>query len=395
MTAAYDSDVDVTVEAAFGYDPLATPTWTDISAYVRGFTINRGRSRLLDDMKAGKAQITLDNTDSRFDPAHTGGAYSPDVKVFTPIRIQADYNAATYDLFRGFAESWPQTYPGMKDSVVVLPCVDGFRLLAMYEAELTEIAEDAGTRIDNLLDTAGWPGGAWRDTDSGNHVVAALDAEFSSVLGEIKRAVLVEQGLFWIAGDGTATFRDGNTRLEDDSIQATFSDDGNDLAYTSIQLDHDDSQLWNKAVVTRSDGTAQTASDATSIGDHGERDLHLSETVHVADGEANALAEWLVSEFKDIRVRVPALTVKPGQDPSNLWPKALGLEFLDKVNVERTPPSGTTVDVDCYVEGVSHTVSMVGGRRWETTFQLSPDLQHTDFWILGTSELGTETRLGY
>ncbi len=394
MVAAYDSNVGVIIEAAFGSDPLATPSWTEITSFVRQFSTQRGRNRVLDDMQAGVATIVLDNTDFRFDPNDTGSPYTPDVRVFTPIRIRGVHNVVTYDLFYGFATGWPQTYPGFKDSVVVLECVDAFRLMAMFEEELTESQEASGTRIGNLLDTMGWPAGL-RDLDTGNHNVAAITAEFNSVRGEISQAVLVEQGLFWIAGDGDATFRDGNTRIEDDSIQATFSDDGSDLAYSDIHVDYDDTQLWNKAVVTRTDGTAQTASDATSIGDFGERDLHLSGTAHTADGEANALAEWLVDDNKDIRTRVSVLTVKPGQDPANLWPAALGLELWEKVNVERNPTGADTLDVDCYIEGVAHTVTMVGGRKWTTTLQLSPDLGHSDWWILGTSELDTETRLGY
>jgi hypothetical protein len=267
----------------------------------------------------------------------------------------------------------------------------------MLEDDLTESAEFSGTRIGNLLDTAGWPAG-WRDLDTGTHMVQALSEEFDSVLGQIHRSVLVEQGLFWVAGDGDATFRDANTRIQDKtSATATFSDDGADLRYVDLVLSYDDGQLWNKSTVTRVStvgvGTSQTASDASSIGEFGERHLHLAETLHVANGEALALADWLVMEHKDVRVRVPELVVKP-EDDTALWPEALGLELLDRVNVERQF-TGDDFDEDNHVEGVSHDVRMVGGRSWTTTFQLSPVLPFDDWWILGTSELGADTRLGY
>lgn len=394
MTAAYNSDVNVTVEAAFGYDPLATPTWTDITAYVRQFQIQRGRSHVLDQMQAGQATLVLDNRDSRFTPRNTSGAYYPNVRVFTPLRIRAVHNVVTYDLYRGFVTGWPQTYPGIKDAVSVVNCVDAFRLLAMYETEFSENVEDAGTRVGNLLDVAGWPAG-WRDIDTGVHTVADLTAEFNSVLGEIQRAELVEQGAFWIAGTGDATFRDGLTRLEDTTIQATFSDDNFDIDYTDINWTLDDGQLWNHAVVTRQNGTAQESTDATSVGDYGQRDLHLSETLNYRDGEALALADWLVLLHSDIRVRVQSVTIIPENQPTNAWPVALGLEIWDKVNVERTPPSSSAIDVGAFVEGIAHDVSMVGGRRWQTTFQLSANMPYADWWVLGTSELGTDTRLAY
>lgn len=397
MAASFDSNVSVTVEAAFGFDPFATPTWTDISTYAHGFEVKRGRSRILDAMQAGTATILLNNQDGRFHPGNTSGAYYPNVRVLTPIRIRATYSAVTYDLFRGFVEAWPQQYSQAgKRAVVSAQCVDGFRLLAMTETSHTEVTQLAGTRIDNLLDTAGWPSGAsWRDVDAGNHTVRGITGEFNSVLGEIMRAVQVDNGLFWISGAGVATFRDGDTRIEDEAtVSYTFSDDGADHPYVDLVIEYDDTQLWNQATVTRTDGTAQTSSDATSIGDFGTRDLHLSETLHAANGEALALADWMVMEHKDVRARVPAVTFMPQSNVAS-WPVALGAEFLERVNIEVTPPGASTFDTDFHIEGVTHRVSMLGGRSWVTSFQLSPALPYTDWWILGTAALGTDTRLGY
>jgi hypothetical protein len=38
----------ITVEVAFGTDPLTTPgTWTDVTSYLKGFEIRRGKSHEL------------------------------------------------------------------------------------------------------------------------------------------------------------------------------------------------------------------------------------------------------------------------------------------------------------------------------------------------------------
>lgn len=396
MTASYNADVDVTVRFAFGDDVYETsPTWTDVSDVCRSFSVTRGRSRLLDTVSPGTATIRLSNNTGDFAPWNTAGSYTPDVDVLTKVNIRAVYDSTTYDLFTGYVLGWPNTWTQAgKDGVTEVSAVDGFHLLSMVEEELTESEEVSGTRIGNLLDVAGWPAG-WRSLDTGSHNSAALAAEFNSVLGEIYRTVLVEDGLFWVAGTGDATFKDGSTRIEDDSIQATISDDGAGVDYRNLRVEYDTAQLWNNATVTRSDGAAQTSTDATSIAAYGQRDLHLSETVHVADGEAQALADWLVAEFKDPRARVPEIVLTPDGDPSVIWPVALGLELLDKVNVEATSVAGDDFDEDCYVEGVTHNVTMVGSRMWETIFRLSPDLPFSDWWILGTSELGTDTRIAY
>jgi hypothetical protein len=343
----------------------------------------------------GTMTLELNNRDARFDPNNTGSPHSPNVRIFTPIRFRATENAITYDLFYGFASSWPQEYPGMKNATVTVECVDGFQLMQMFEAELTESQEVSGTRIGNLLDTMSWPAGL-RDIDTGGHNVAALVAEFDSVLGEIDRTALVESGWYWIAGDGDFTFRDGNTRIQDEaSSNATYTDAAAGLQYTQpldLVPGGTDEQLWNKAVVTREGGTAQTVSDASSIGDFGERDLHLSETLHVSDGEARSLADQLIDEFKDPRASVPTLTFQPQSD-TNLWAQALGRELLERVTVTKTG-SGDTFSEDFHISGISHTVGL-HPREWLAVFELVPVLPHTDWWILGTAQLGTATRLGY
>lgn len=391
--AAFDSNVNVTVEAAFGYDPFDTPVWTDITTYVRGFSTRRGRSRLLDRVQAGSATFLLDNLDGRFDPNNTAGAYSPNVKVMCPIRVQAVYNTVTYDLFRGFVEQWPQTYPATgKDAVVEVSAIDGFRLFAQYEKLWSSgAAVAAGTRIGAILDDVGWPAG-WRSLDTGTHLVA-VEEEFTTALDLIERVELVEQGFFYVDGAGNAVFLDGVTRIEDQaSSNATFGDGGGaELPYGDLSIDWDDKQVWNSAYVTRAGGEEQSASDATSVSSYGRRDLHLEQTAHYSDGEAQALADWLVAEYKDIRPRLQQIVLRPQRDV-DVWPQALGLDMLDRVTVTRRPPSGDTFTEDFHVVGVDHSVAPF---RWETRLQLAPVLPFTDWWVLGTSELGTDTRLGY
>ena len=58
MTVAFNSDVDITVEIAFDTEPFATSqTFTDVSAYVREFGIDRGRQHDLGDFQTGTASV--------------------------------------------------------------------------------------------------------------------------------------------------------------------------------------------------------------------------------------------------------------------------------------------------------------------------------------------------
>ena len=89
-----DQDLELTIEMAFGSNPLATPTWTDITQYVRNFSTKRGRSGSFGSVQPGSVNLFLSNGDGRFDPRYVTGAYYPNVAPLVPIRITGNYNAA-------------------------------------------------------------------------------------------------------------------------------------------------------------------------------------------------------------------------------------------------------------------------------------------------------------
>jgi len=132
MATLFDS-TDVTVEIAFGDDPLETsPTWTDVTAYVRSLNIDRGRSSEYSDYSAGTARIDLDNRDRRFDPDHTAGAYAPNVKPMVPVRITTQYSTGTtHTMFYGFVLGFPTSYDtANSDAITRISAVDANRVLA-------------------------------------------------------------------------------------------------------------------------------------------------------------------------------------------------------------------------------------------------------------------------
>lgn len=120
----------LTVRAAFTTDPLATPTWTDISPYVRAIgNISRGRQWELDRWEPGEMRgLILSNSDRRFEPQFASSPYSPNVLPGKRLNVRVTHNAITYDIFTGFAENWVPMYPGVKDAIV---SVDAYDVLAL------------------------------------------------------------------------------------------------------------------------------------------------------------------------------------------------------------------------------------------------------------------------
>lgn len=75
--------------AANPLDALASVAWTDVTPYARSFFIARGRQHELNRFEAGKASVTLDNLDRRFDPEFAASPYAPNIKPMRRLRISS------------------------------------------------------------------------------------------------------------------------------------------------------------------------------------------------------------------------------------------------------------------------------------------------------------------
>jgi hypothetical protein len=70
-------------------------------------------------------------------------------------------------------------------------------------------------------------------------------------------------------------------------------------------------------------------------------------------------------------------------------------QVSDRISLDLTGSNGTGLDIDedFYVEKVRHHVNLNGVHR--VTYWLSSSAGYSDFWVVGESKLGTETRLAY
>jgi hypothetical protein len=122
------------VYIAFDDGPyVASPTWTDVSAYVFSADVNRGRS---DDYSnvIGTAYVVLNNNTRLFDPFNTAGTYYGKLLPRRQIKIEAISNSTTFSVFRGFIAAWPAQFNDAgKTGTVSLECFDALALLAQEQ----------------------------------------------------------------------------------------------------------------------------------------------------------------------------------------------------------------------------------------------------------------------
>ena len=61
MSVAFDSNITLTVEIAFDSNPLdSSQTYTDVSAFLRRFSIQRGRATNLSQFNPGSETVVLE-----------------------------------------------------------------------------------------------------------------------------------------------------------------------------------------------------------------------------------------------------------------------------------------------------------------------------------------------
>lgn len=122
------------VEIAFNDGPyVASPTWTDVTQYVRRMSIDRGRSDDWGDFNS-VATVVLNNRTRLFDPYYTSGTYYGKLLPRRQIRIRAQTVEAattTHDVFRGFIDGWnPEWTDAGTDSTTTIQCFDALQLLS-------------------------------------------------------------------------------------------------------------------------------------------------------------------------------------------------------------------------------------------------------------------------
>ena len=395
MTAFGTYGVELIVEAAFGYAPYSGVSWTDISKYVHRIVIRRGaESTPIPRTVAGQCTLELNNDDGRFDPNNTAGTYYPDVILTVPIRIRATWDSTTYPIYSGFANSWDVAYPykGSR-SIVTVPCADGFQLLNQYliPASATYAEQRTDVRIAAVLDDVAWPSGL-RDLDTGVENVEAFtagDAE-TSALNHLTSVANAEVGRIFISGDGSFTFHNRTHHAGGATSKGTFGP--SDLPYVDVAPSYDDNHLYNDIRVTRTAGETQTATDATSITAYRQRTLEQG-GIMVNDAAAMSVAEWQLDMFKDMAARIDTITINPQASPTALWPVILGVDLRDAIVVKVVPRSGAdSLNQQVSIEYIKHDI---GVDRWLTTYGCYPlsTFAVGDYWIVGTSELDTETAI--
>lgn len=371
---------------------LAGDQYVDVTDRVRNITISRGRSRVLEQFTAGIATVILDNRTRLFDPTYAAGPYFGSIVPRKAIRIERD----GIPIFYGNVEDWTWDNTLSGDATATVKAVDGFASIAQATMTAgTATGTTPGARIAAALTDAGWSssqrnlatGQATLDSD-----VIASGTNVTSYIGKVERS---EQGAFFFTAENIATFRSRAQTQDPTSSDVTFS--ATEIPFVQYQAASLTDELRNSVAVTFTAGTViagtATATNQTSITNYGQLDYSL-ETVLSTNVQAQAVADYLVAQYKDPKYRVDTLTVLLEALSQSQRNQVLTLEVTDIVDVDvalpNVNPVGAALTRVLAVDRIEHAIDPA---RHYVSLTMSDAttgfvLDDAQFGLLNSSRLG-------
>lgn len=332
--------------------------FVDVTANVASVQTKRGRDRELDEYTTGIASIVLNDDDRTFDPSY---ASSPYFGQITPMRrVVVSWFEAT--LFTGWIDDVSITYEtGDTLSRITIDCVDGFAILANQQLAPVAAAyggDMSGERIERVLDLTDVDYPASRAIDTGLAILG--DTTFDdNVLAYLKACARAEAGYLFVAVDGTLTFLDRVSTLNQ-TAALTLSDDRTaGVPYRTITQRSAADQLF-----TRVTGQSETTSTALEADDLAAQDAYLIRTLDLGtlltadDTQTQALIDHTLERFSSVDLRFHTATVNLAACTEGEVRSVARLDLTDAVMVQRTPLGiGATISRLSLIDGISHRIS--------------------------------------
>lgn len=336
----------------------------DVTQYVLSARIRRAYNRTSDSFIGGSANIRIIDQTGIFNPANTSGSNYGKILPMRKIRFSGTYLGTEYALGSMYIQEWKYTSPvGLSPAFVDLNCVDGFQLL-----NLTTLGSVSGgtagqttaQRITSLLDAGDWP--AMRSiSTTATTTVQADDGSSRSLLSACQTVEQTELGAFYIDEKGFANFKSRYDIISaSGGTPYTFSDVSSTSAitYQSVSFDLSDFGLINKATVTRTGGTAQTASDTASTLAYFEHS-RVRTGIMQSDSDALSQAQLIVASRKEVGtdINLQSITLDlSSNDQATRVIAGLDMDIFTPITVTQTLPSGA-VTVNSVVTGVGYDIS--------------------------------------
>ena len=330
----------------------------DVSQFLLGVQVARGRSRELDRYNAGQTNVVLDNRARTFDPLYSSSPYAGQIVPHREIRIKSNGSAVFY----GVIDDWNLNYSPTGDNTATAIASDGFTLLATQSLSAhTATSQLTGARVNAVLNRSevNWPASS-RVVDTGNATLQAdVVDDGTNVLEYLQLIELSEPGNVFIGKDGYFNFQDRSVAVSSSAV-TTFADDGSGIDFNNLQVVYGSEQLYNRIVITRANGTAQVSEDTDSQNQYGISTLNQDNLLLSTDAQSLQLADFLLGRYSEPEYRFESLEIEMANLSTAQQNEILGLELTQVVRVKFTPNNiGTAIDKYAQITGITHRTNSI------------------------------------
>lgn len=385
----------VDVDVAFDDGPLtANPTWHPL-AEVKQISIQRGRQTSIGRIEAGRCTVILGNQARRYDPTNTssseygsGSRLIPGKRVRVRVTTPLSWQTTNY-LFTGNVIGWYQEYDeqGMPLPDLRLEAVDAFGYFGTQRLTTTLPIATVYDRFEAILDLLDWPP-AWRyilASGVDQPFLGAATYNDANALEALQQTASAERGALFMSGDGLIYYQAGRYRTADtpNPIFWTFGAGGGEQPYKRATIVYDRSELYNDVRITPNSGVVQTAAAPTN----GQFFInpYAASVPLLDDGDALILAQQIANRYQLPQQRISQLGTAQSLHEETYWQFMLdnggGIDIGTRIGINLTPPTGASISVPSYVEGLRHDIPSTG--IWQLTYQLSPAVYYAG-WVLGS-----------
>lgn len=367
---------------------FAYASWTSVPE-VQEFSVTRGKSSDLSEVQAGRAVLKLFDATGKYNPLNTSSPLYGKLNPMRPLRIKATdpADASVRTLYYGFIQSIEyDADPNVETATI--ECVDLFEWLNhSYPSISTLTNNDVGTIIGRILTEIGWTQPSFRSLSTGK-TVPSWSADGTLTALELIQALLdVDLGVFYVAGDGVVTYKSAKQIYAAATAATTFTQSQARAVRPSTLVD----RVTNKQSVTKQGSTAQTAQDATSIQNYGQRvGAGITSAYLENDAQADSLARLIVATRKDpLSPARPISLLNKGDASGAILTQQLLRDLYDYV----------TVSDSVYGTALSGRIEQIAHEGWEGGQALRTEYLITNLtvaWItIGQSTIGSAHIVGY
>ena len=341
---------------------LSGAAYQDVTQYLTGISISRGKNRELDRFNAGHVMATFTNKNRFFDPTYTSSPFYGQIVPRRDIRISTNGTVQ----FVGIVDDWNLDYSPDGNSVASVSGYDALSWLSQQTLTAgTATSQLSGSRVNAVLSD---PGVNWatdkRSIAAGQETLQAdVIVGNQNALAYINIIEQTEPGIFFVDKNGYMVYKD-RLSFSPTSGATILADDGSGILYSAVKVTYGSELLFNQAELTRNGSTTVVvANDLTSQASYGIRTINESGLLQNSDAALANLATYLVTAYSQPEFRFEQVEIVLNQIYTAQQNTILGLEIGSVCQIKFTP-NGIAPTISKYAEviAISHQVSLTEHR---------------------------------